>query len=220
VITALLASAVVVGAAQAGATGSAGRLPVCKPGRSSTTTHRCTQPRSVVTPAPTTPAVPLGPPVPVSDPNPDTGVPNPDTADLGVRVCGCDADTIIRYLDPSAGTYQLVIYNTSAIGYINSVNWLPPAGLTVTAITGVTGGSCTLDAGDISCTANGSGLAPPKCTCETGGTMTVSFTASGDEPTWNGSWWTYHGLVGSYMQITSMTPVPWHIPSFIPTNGV
>ena len=43
-----------------------------------------------------------------------------------------------------------------------------------------------------------------------------SETATGDEPVFNGSWWIYHGLVGAYMQITSMTPVPYHIPSFIP----
>ncbi len=157
----------------------------------------------------------LGPPIPVTDPNPDTGVPNPDSADQGVRVCGCDASTVMRYLDPHAGKYQLVIFNTSGIGYINSVNWLPPAGLTVTAITGVTGGTCRLDQGDIACDAAAPGLAPPKCTCQTGGLMTVNFTATGDEPTFNGSWWIYHGLVGAYMQITSMTPVPYHIPSFI-----
>ena len=177
----------------------------------STKAHPCTKAKST-----TTTTANLGPPISVSDPNPDTGVSNPDTADQGARVCGCDADTIMRYIDPMAGKYQLVIYNTSGIGYINSVNWLPPVGLTVTAITATSGGTCTLDAGDISCTVSGSGLAPPKCTCQTGGVMTVSFTATGDEPTFNGSWWTYHGLVGAYMQITSMTPVPYHIPSFIP----
>ena len=143
-------------------------------------------------------------------------MPNPDTADQGVRVCGCDASTVMRYLDPRGGKYQLVIYNTSGIGYINSVNWLPPAGLTVTAITGVSGGTCQIDQGDIACNAAPPGLAPPKCTCQTGGIMTVNFTATGDEPVFNGSWWIYHGLVGAYMQITSMTPVPYHIPSFIP----
>lgn len=167
-------------------------------------------------------AQPLPPPEPVSDPDPDTGVANPDTADSGVRVCGCDAETVLRYLNVFAGKYELVIYNTSGIGYINSVNWLPPNGMTVTAITGSSGGSCILDSGDISCTAAGQGMKPPKCTCETGGVMTVSFTATGDQPTFNGSWWTYYGVNGSYMQITSMTPVPYYIPSFIPgkNNGV
>ena len=167
-------------------------------------------------------AQPLPPPEPVADPDPDTGVSNPDTADSGVRVCGCDAETILHYINVFAGKYELVIYNTSGIGYVNSVNWLPPNGMTVTDITGSTGGSCTLDSGDISCTASGLGLKPPKCTCETGGHMTVSFTATGDQPVFNGSWWIYYGVNGSYMQITSMTPVPWYIPSFIPgkNNGV
>jgi hypothetical protein len=175
---------------------------------------------ATVTRTATTPALPA--PEAVSDPDPDTGVSNPDTADSGVRVCGCDAETVLRYLNVFAGKYELVIYNTSGIGYINSVNWLPPNGMTVTAITGSSGGSCVLDSGDISCTASGQGVQPPKCTCETGGDMTVSFTATGDQPTFNGSWWTYYGVNGSYMQITSMTPVPWYIPSFIPgkTNGV
>ena len=196
---------------------SSASTPACKSGQTSTRSHPCTS--ATIAPTPT---VSLGAPQPVSDINPDTGVPNPDTADQGQRVCGCDADTILRYLNPMAGTFELYIYNTSAIGYINTINWLPPNGMTVTAITGSSGGSCTLDAGDISCTANGQGIAPPKCTCEHGGVMTVSFTATGDQPTYNGSWWIYHGVVGDYMQITSMTPVPWYIPSFKPgkTNGV
>ncbi len=201
--------------------------PVCKSGQVSTKAHPCTKSATKTTtttqttPATTQPA-PTSAPIPVSDPDPDTGVSNPDTSDEGVRVCGCDADTVLHYINPMAGQFELDIYNTSAIGYINTVNWLPPAGMTVTAITATSGDTCTIDSGDISCTADGVGLAPPKCTCETGGEMTVSFTATGDAPTFNGSWWTYYGVVGDYMQITSMTPVPYHIPSFIPgkTNGV
>ena len=234
VFVVLAISMAVAGTAESARAAGSGSLVVCKKHQVSTAAHPCTKATSAttaksttttaVTTTPTTTPVPtgLGPPVPVSDPNPDTGVSNPDVADQGPRVCGCDADTVMHYIDPMTGKYELVIYNTSAIGYINSVNWLPPAGLTVTAITGMTGGSCTLDSGDISCTASGAGLAPPICTCRTGGTMIVDFTATGDAPTFNGSWWTYYGLVGSYMQITSMTPVPYHIPSFItpPKTGV
>jgi hypothetical protein len=237
-LVALALACAVAGTAGAAQTTRSTTTPVCKKGQVSTHAHPCkvtagTTPVATIptttTAAPTTtaastptPTVALGAPQPVADPNPDTGVANPDTADEGVRVCGCDADTVLHYINPMAGDYELLIYNTSGVGYINSVNWLPPQGMTVTAITGQSGGTCTLDSGDISCTANGQGLAPPKCTCETGGVMTVSFTASGDQPTFNGSWWTYYGVVGSYMQITSMTPVPWYIPSFIPskTNGV
>jgi hypothetical protein len=213
---------VVVTAAPAGAAfgarvAAAATTPACKAGQVSTKAHPC---RKTSTQTTTTTPVKLGPPVAVTDPNPDTGVSNPDTADQGVHVCGCDASTVMRYLDPHGGKYQLVIFNTSGIGYINSVNWLPPAGLTVTAITAVSGGSCRLDQGDIACDAKPPGLAPPKCTCQTGGVMTVNFSATGDEPQFNGSWWIYHGLVGAYMQITAMTPVPYHIPSFIqPTTN-
>jgi hypothetical protein len=220
VSVAFVACVALAGSAQAAERAVGAHLVVCKRGQVSTRLHRCSQARPTATPSTSTPTtVPLGPPIPVTDPNPDTGQSNPDVVDQGPRVCGCDADTVMHYLDPSAGTYQLVIYNTSGIGYINSVNWLPPIGLTVTAITGTTGGTCTLDAGDISCRASGAGLAPPKCTCETGGVMRVNFTATGDAPTFNGSWWTYYGLVGAYMQITSMTPVPWYIPSYVPQNN-
>jgi hypothetical protein len=207
-----LAAAVVVGVAD-GARSTNSATPTCKAGQISTKAHPCSK---AATKTPASTPNPYGSPVSTADPNPATGVSNPDTADQGVRVCGCDASTVMRYLDPRGGKYELEIYNTSGIGYINSVNWLPPAGLTLTAITSVTGGTCRIDLGDIACEANAPGLAPPKCTCQTGGTMSVIFTATGDEPTFNGSWWTYHGLVGAYMQITSMTPVPYHIPSFIP----
>jgi hypothetical protein len=209
--------AVLAGAALGSRATAAAALPACKAGQVTTKAHPCTKPSAQTTTA--TPAN-FGPPVAVTDPNPATGVPNPDTADQGVHVCGCDASTVMRYLDPRGGRYQLVIFNTSGIGYINSVNWLPPAGMTVTAITAVSGGTCRMDMGDIACDAKAPGLAPPKCTCQTGGVMTVNFTATGDEPVFNGSWWIYHGLVGASMQITSMTPVPYHIPSFIqpPTN--
>src|SRR5579872_4853515 len=109
-------------------------VPVCKTGQASTHAHPCTKaasksltttaPAATSTQANTPPPAPTSPPVPVSDPNPDTGVPNPDTADQGVRVCGCDADTILHYINPMAGQYELLIYNTSGIGWINSVNWL------------------------------------------------------------------------------------------------
>jgi hypothetical protein len=45
--------------------------------------------------------------------------------------------------------------------------------------------------------------------------MTVNFLAtSTSPPTFNGKFWTYYGIVGGHTDITSMTPVPYHIPSF------
>ena len=72
-----------------------------------------------------------------------------------------------------------------------------------------------LRSGAISCTGGGKGLTPPQCTCIPGGFLTVNFNATGNAPTtWNGVT-TYYGLVGSYFQITTVTPVPYHIPSFL-----
>jgi hypothetical protein len=90
--------------------------------------------------------------------------------------------------------------------------------MTITAITSTEGGHCSLVSGNISCRGGKDGIAPPKCTCLSGGSMTINFTATGNEPVFNGQYWTYFGIIGSYTQITSMTPVPYHIPSFLPTT--
>jgi len=119
-----------------------------------------------------------------------------------------DAVVIVRWI--SVGSYQLDVENTSGIGFINQFNWVPPQGLTVTAVTSSEGGKCSLVNGDIQCNGN---VAPPRCTCLAGGELTVNFTASGLQPTFANGYWTYYGLVGAYLQITRMTPVPYHIPS-------
>ena len=180
-------------------TGSA-TAPPCKPGVKSRKAHPCATPK----PAATTPT-----PQPV-------GVLNPqDPGNTGGRVDNGDAVTVVTVIDQSRGLYQLLIQNTSSIGYINTFNWVPPAGFTVTAVTSTEGGHCALSNGNISCTGGGRGVAPPACTCEAGAQMTVNFTASGDNPTFANGSWTYYGIVGAYLQITSMTPVPYHIPSFL-----
>ncbi len=142
-------------------------------------------------------------------------VPIQDPGDTGVRVGATDAVTIIRYLDPMQGKYQIEVENTSGIGYINTFNWVPPNQMTITAITSSEGGKCSLSNNTIACVGGKDGIAPPKCTCLKGGIMTVNFTATGNLPHYNGSWWTYYGMVGGYLKITSMTPVPYHIPSFL-----
>ncbi|GEM_PF-4386615 len=122
-----------------------------------------------------------------------------------------DAVAIVRWLAP--GTYQLDVQNTSGIGYINAFHWVPPQNLTITAITSTEGGRCVLVGGDIDCTGK---MAPPACTCLAGGELTVTFTASGLNPTYANGYWTYYGMVGAYLQIDQMTPVPYHIPSTLP----
>ena len=143
----------------------------------------------------------------------------PDPGNTGTRSNQTDAVTIFRFLDPSAGKYQIEVQNTSGIGYINTFNWVPPPSMTITAITSSEGGRCTLVSGGISCVGGKKGIAPPKCTCLAGGAMTVNFTATGNAPTFNGQFWTYYGIVGSHTDITSMTPVPYHIPSFLSSQA-
>jgi len=123
-----------------------------------------------------------------------------------------DAVTIVRWIGP--GRYQLEVENTSGIGYINAFSWVPPINLTVTAVTSSEGGKCALSGGNIECTGK---MAPPRCTCEAGGDLTVNFTAKGLEPTFANGYWTYYGIVGASLQIQQMTPVPYHIPSARPT---
>jgi hypothetical protein len=126
-----------------------------------------------------------------------------------------DAVTTLRWVSP--GVYQLDVQNTSGIGYINQFTWVPPLNLTVTAITSSEGGRCTLVGGSIQC--NGK-VAPPKCTCMAGGDLVVTFTARGLEPQMINGVMTYYGMVGAYLQIQQMTPVPYHIPSALPTVGL
>jgi hypothetical protein len=126
---------------------------------------------------------------------------------------GADSVETIRKLGD--GKYQLEVQNTSDIGYINTFDWHPPAALTITAITSSEGGRCHLKAGAISCSGGGKGLTPPQCTCLPGGFLTVNFTAIGLDPTFSNGTWTHYGMVGAYLVITTVTPVPYHIPSFL-----
>jgi hypothetical protein len=134
--------------------------------------------------------------------------PGPDP-DQGAKQ-GNDANVVVRQL--SNGRFELLVQNTSGIGWINSFQWVPPAGMTVTKISHTSLGSCKLAAGAISCTAK---LKPPNCTCRVGGSMTVDFTATGRDPTTLDGHPLTLGVVGSYLRIAKMTPVPYHIPSWL-----
>ena len=135
---------------------------------------------------------------------------NPNTIGRGSG----DAVTVVRWIGP--GLYQLDVQNTSGIGFIDTFSWVPPAGLTITAVTSSEGGKCALVSGDIKC--NGK-IAPPDCTCRAGGDLTVNFTASGLDPTFANGYSTSYGMEGAYLQIEQMTPVPYHIPSALPQFG-
>jgi len=125
-----------------------------------------------------------------------------------------DAVTVVSFL--GSGRYQLDVQNTSGIGFINQFTWVPPPNLTVTAVTSSEGGKCALVGGSIQCKGK---VAPPSCTCLPGGDLTVIFAARGLYPTFANGYWTYYGIVGAFLQIQQMTPVPYHIPSTIPKLG-
>jgi hypothetical protein len=124
-----------------------------------------------------------------------------------------DAVSVVSWVSP--GVYRLDVQNTSGIGYINAFNWVPPISLTITGVLSTEGGKCGISGGNIACTGK---VKPPDCTCEAGGDLTVTFTAKGLDPTFANGYWTYYGIVGAYLQITQMTPVPYHTPSSVPTK--
>jgi hypothetical protein len=103
---------------------------------------------------------------------------------------------VVRVLDPIKGEYQIEVENTNPSKSIYSFTWRPPGGLTVSKITGNSGGSCHLPGdGSITCT----GKIPPPAS-QTGVSpedMTVNFTANGLTRTWMGSYYTYYGVVGA-----------------------
>jgi hypothetical protein len=118
-------------------------------------------------------------------------------------------DTVLTPL--GNGRYQLYVANASGIGSIDSFTWAAPPQLTITAVTGATGGpTCDQDGNSISC--NGK-LAPPKCLCTgSGGSVTITFTATGAVPEIRNGVPIVQGLSWSYMHVTAMTPVPRLIP--------
>ena len=126
---------------------------------------------------------------------------------------GTDVLTVLRSLGPSGGTsagierYELLVTNTSSIGYINSFSWDPPPGTTIVEITKNSKGTCDLSGGRIHCNAT---LHPPSCTCKgDGGSMTIDFSAKVPPDTPG----TSHGSVGASLNVETQTPVPYFIPS-------
>jgi hypothetical protein len=118
-------------------------------------------------------------------------------------------DTVLTPLGNNR--YQLVVANASAIGSIDSFTWAAPPQLTITDVTSTSGGpTCGLTDGSISCQGK---LAPPKCLCTgSGGSVTITFTATGAVPTIRNGVPIVQGLSWSYMHVTAMTPVPRLIP--------
>src|SRR6266481_8221720 len=122
------------------------------------------------------PAMPTtGDYVPISIAHPqNSAIADPDSRSRQ----GQDLATV---LSRGAGShqYRVTVSNVSAIGFINSFSWVPPAGMTIVNVTGSSSGHCELHAARISC--DGVNLKPPTCTCrDDGGQIVISFVANSD----------------------------------------
>ena len=129
---------------------------------------------------------------------------------------GQDLQELLAAAPGSGRPVHLTISNVSGIGYINSFEWYPPAGVNIVKLIGSTGGHCvtagtsgfggnqfktvTLDPG-ILCT--GINLKPPTCLCRSdGGSVVITFVANAQV-----------GLSG-VARVASATPVLANIPSY------
>ena len=103
--------------------------------------------------------------------------------------------------------WQLSVENTNVKGFIDSFNWLPPLGLTITAIKSSKGGTCTMSSGGLICSTT---LAPEPCSSCDGGAMTVSFAGTGLPTrtfvnTSYGGYWVNAGWSPGDANVTSMS---------------
>ena len=114
------------------------------------------------------------------------------------------------------GKYRLLVQNTSGVGFVNSFDWVAAPGMKITAVTSTSTGSCKVKNNVLACVGN---LKPPKCTCLPGGSMTIEFTATGDNTTDPKGVQTSYGVQGSYIAVKTVTPVPYHIPSSLSASS-
>jgi hypothetical protein len=137
-------------------------------------------------------------------------VPAPSGGFFREPVSGSDASATLTPLGD--GRYRLFVINASGLGFIDTFTWAPPPGLTITALMSSRGNVCELTADrNISCRGK---LAPPKCLCDaSGGTLTIVFVASGRRRIDVGGRPQEAFLGGGELRITSMTPIPYLIPS-------
>lgn len=117
------------------------------------------------------------------------------------------------------GVYELSIQNQSAIGSIDTFAWVPGPGWKVTAVLRSSTGNCAANGGAIAC--RGKIKAPKRCTCLPGGLMTIRFRMTGpSQPAPSSKYGVYNiGTAGGYIVIKTMTLVPRHIPSSLPSKG-
>jgi hypothetical protein len=129
---------------------------------------------------------------------------DPDEGDRS----GSDVTTSVRELGNNR--YQIIVQNFSDAGFINSF-WWKAKDMRITAVTGSSSGSChVFDSTTLQCT--GLAIRPPKCTCLAGGSATVDFVARPVNAKTAGI---SYGVQGSKLRIGEVTPVPYHIPSYL-----
>jgi hypothetical protein len=129
---------------------------------------------------------------------------------------GLDLNDTVRLLGHNR--YELIVQNFSNVGFINSF-WFHAPSIRISAVTGSSSGTCVLqDPTTIAC--SGMKLRPPKCTCQSGGIVKIHFTAKSIASALTKSRATatqkaaYEGIDGG-VAIHEMTPVPYHIPSYL-----
>jgi hypothetical protein len=117
---------------------------------------------------------------------------------------------------PAHHHYQVTVLNVSSIGFINSLQWYPPAGVRILKVLGSSTGHCGLTGlsgfggnqfktvllyPNVQC--DGLALKSPSCTCKgDGGSVTFSFVSDRDTPLAGGS------------RVLSATPLLKPVPSF------
>ncbi len=106
----------------------------------------------------------------------------------------------VRVIDDSKGVYQVEVDNGNPYKYVNSYVWTPPGGMTITKILSSVGGTCVLagNANTVSCVG---AAAPPGDLGTIGAGIVVTFTATGNEPTFvktsYGGYFIHYGVIGS-----------------------
>jgi hypothetical protein len=123
---------------------------------------------------------------------------------------GADASTILR--QTGTNTYALDVVNTSGIGYIDHFSWTAPDGWKITGVTSASGGKCTISGSrSISCSGK---LRPPKCLCtQSGGVVSIAFTAKAKNYSIENGIRVYHATTGGVLKVDAMTPVPYLVPA-------
>ena len=147
--------------------------------------------------------------------NPAMSGEDPDEMDRG----GNNVDDTVRFL--GNGRYQLIVQNVGFLGFINSFSWNAP-NVVITKVLGSSSGTCsaaperkvltqygTLPEGSLSCV--GMAIKPPKCSCEAGGTATITFEG---HPLVSTKHVTY-GIEESRLVVGNLTLLPYHIPSYL-----